>query len=66
MILEAEPLPPLHRQGVVAKVARAAGLRYEHLVGTLLRDLIDLPVAAPPRPAQPVTTIAAESAMLLQ
>lgn len=67
VILEAEPCPPLHRAGVVAKVARAAGLRYEHLVGTLLRDLIDLPVAASPRPtSQPVVAASAESAMLLQ
>lgn len=66
VILEAEPLPPLHRAGVVAKVARAAGLRYEQLVAALLRDMIELPVADAPRPTAQPSVAAAESAMLLQ
>ncbi|MBL4688641.1 MAG: hypothetical protein JKY37_28900 [Nannocystaceae bacterium] len=36
MIIEVEPLPPLHRDSVVVRVARAAGLAYEDLVGTML------------------------------
>ncbi len=35
-ILEVEPLPPLHRDGVVARVARAAGIAYPELVGHLV------------------------------
>jgi len=35
-ILEVEPLPPLHRDGVVARVARAAGITYPELVGHLV------------------------------
>jgi D-alanine-D-alanine ligase len=31
VVLEVEPLPPLHRDGVVARVARAAGLSFPHL-----------------------------------
>ncbi len=38
-ILEVEPLPPLHQAGVVALVARAAGLPYERLVAALLAEL---------------------------
>lgn len=43
VILEAEPCPPLHRAGVVAKVARAAGLTYDALVAELLRGLVEIP-----------------------
>lgn len=35
-ILEVEPLPPLHRDGVVARVARAAGISYPELVSNLV------------------------------
>ena len=50
-ILEVEPLPPLHQAGVVALVARAAGLPYDRLVAALLAGL-DLPVIARPEPLQ--------------
>ena len=36
VVLEVEPLPPLHRAGVVARVARAAGLSYPRLCAQLL------------------------------
>ncbi|WP_181198285.1 ATP-grasp domain-containing protein [Enhygromyxa salina] len=36
VILDVEPLPRLHRDGVVARVARAAGLSYPHLCAQLL------------------------------
>jgi D-alanine-D-alanine ligase len=39
MILEVEPLPPLHRDGVVARVAQANGIDYVELVADLLRDI---------------------------
>ncbi len=39
VILEVEPLPPLHRDGVVARVARAAGVEHDQLVVGLLRDV---------------------------
>ena len=41
VLLEVEPLPPLHQAGVVAKVARAAGLRYEQLVAAIVHDLVE-------------------------
>lgn len=66
VILEAEPCPPLHRAGVFARVARAAGLRYESLVQELLRGLVDVPERAAPRAVRqtapavaPETTVAA-------
>jgi D-alanine-D-alanine ligase len=40
LILEVEPLPPLHRDGVVARVAQAAGLSYDALVGRLVDPLL--------------------------
>lgn len=40
LILEVEPLPPLHRDGVVARVAQAAGLPYDALVGRLVDPLL--------------------------
>ena len=43
VILEVEPLPPLHQAGVVAKVARAAGLSYDQLVSAIIHDLVDAP-----------------------
>ena len=39
LILEVEPSPPLHRDGVVARVARANGLAYEDLVGALIGEI---------------------------
>jgi D-alanine-D-alanine ligase len=39
-ILEVEPLPPLHRDGVVARVAQAAGLSYDALVARLVDPLL--------------------------
>ena len=53
VILEVEPLPPLHRDGVVAKVALAAGLRYEQLVAAIVHDMVDAPLR---RPAPRVST----------
>ncbi len=47
VILEVEPLPPLHRDGVVAKVALAAGLRYEALVAALIHDMVEAPQRRP-------------------
>lgn len=40
MILEVEPLPPLHRSGVVARVAQAAGVSYDALVGDLVDRIV--------------------------
>ncbi len=39
VILEVEPLPPLHRDGVVARVAHAHGLAHEDLAGELLERI---------------------------
>ncbi len=39
-ILEVEALPPLHRDGVVARVARAAGISYLDLVGGLVERVL--------------------------
>lgn len=39
MVLEVEPVPPLHRAGTVARVARAAGYAYEALFVHLLTRL---------------------------
>jgi D-alanine-D-alanine ligase len=36
VVLEVEPLPPLHRAGLVARVARAAGMTYPRLCAQLL------------------------------
>lgn len=58
VILEAEPLPPLHRDGVVAKVARAAGLNHEALVAEQLRGVVELP--RPEAPLAPRTAVSAE------
>jgi len=49
-ILEVEPLPPVHRASVVARVALAAGLEYEELVGAML-DRVPLAPRTTPRPA---------------
>ena len=40
MVLEVEPMPPLHREGTVARVAKAAGFDHERLVAELLRDAV--------------------------
>ncbi|MBK7830470.1 ATP-grasp domain-containing protein [Nannocystis sp.] len=55
VILEVEPLPPLHRAGVVAKVAHAAGLRYEQLVAAIVHDLVDPVRPTKRRPTVPAT-----------
>jgi D-alanine-D-alanine ligase len=39
VVLEVEPLPPLHRDGAVARVARAAGLDHAQLVARLLAGI---------------------------
>ncbi|RMG98003.1 MAG: ATP-grasp domain-containing protein [Deltaproteobacteria bacterium] len=44
-ILEVEPLPPVHRRGVAARVAAAAGLSYEQLIARMLDHM-----ALPARP----------------
>jgi D-alanine-D-alanine ligase len=69
VILEVEPLPPLHRAGVVAKVAHAAGLRFEQMVAAIIHDLVDglhtgarRPAPATVRPSAPATTLAAAPA----
>ncbi|MFO0633810.1 MAG: hypothetical protein U0168_13255 [Nannocystaceae bacterium] len=53
VVLEVEPLPSLAKDGVVARVARAAGLAYPELVGELLDRLI-LRVPETRASAQPV------------
>lgn len=55
VVLEVEALPTLQRDGTVAKVARAAGVRYEVLVAELLRDVLEL--APRPRP-EPTAQVA--------
>lgn len=50
-ILEVEPLPPLHRDGVVARVARAAGISYTELVSGMVERV--LPRIARTRPSAP-------------
>jgi len=62
VVLEVEPLPPLHRAGVVAKVARAAGLSYDALVGRLIG--VEAPAPAPTVRA-PRASFAAESVATL-
>jgi D-alanine-D-alanine ligase len=63
VVLEVEPLPPLHRAGVVAKVARAAGLQYDALVAHLIGA--PAPVRAPARPVY-THAAATEAAVALQ
>jgi D-alanine-D-alanine ligase len=50
VVLEVEPLPPLHRDGIVARVARAAGLSYPRLCAAIFAG------AAAPRRARPVAS----------
>lgn len=40
VVLEVEPLPPLHRDGVVARVARAAGLSYPRLCAEIFAGVV--------------------------
>lgn len=40
VVLEVEPLPPLHRDGVVARVARAAGLSYPRLCAEIFAGAV--------------------------
>ena len=48
VILEVEPLPPLHGDGVVARVARAAGFSYEAIVAELAdRIMLRVPQSRP-------------------
>ncbi len=63
VVLEVEPLPPLHRAGVVAKVARAAGLQYDALVARMIGAPVPMRT-----PARPVYTHAAatEATVALQ
>jgi D-alanine-D-alanine ligase len=47
VVLEVEPVPALHRDGVVARVARAAGFAYEELVGEIVdRIMLRVPEAS--------------------
>jgi D-alanine-D-alanine ligase len=46
VVLEVEPLPPLHRDGIVARVARAAGLSYPRLCAEIFAGAVG------PRPAR--------------
>lgn len=47
-VLEVEPLPPLHRESVVTRVARAAGLSYRDLIARLVEACpLPQPVARP-------------------
>jgi D-alanine-D-alanine ligase len=39
VVLEVEPLPPLHRDGIVARVARAAGLSYPRLCAEIFSGI---------------------------
>ncbi len=50
VVLEVEALPPLHRAGVVAKVARAAGLGYPQLIAAAAHGLT-APPASTRRPS---------------
>ena len=38
IILEVEPLPPLHKNSVVARVARSIGLSYEQLISAVITE----------------------------
>jgi D-alanine-D-alanine ligase len=53
VVLEVEPLPPLHRDGLVARVARAAGLSYPRLCAQILGGPIaPTPGVRAPAPVQ--------------
>ncbi|MCA9707140.1 MAG: hypothetical protein KDK70_14910 [Myxococcales bacterium] len=58
IILEVEPLPPLCRDGVVARVATAAGLSYDALVSRLVDPLL-LHAAGPIMPRYRTSAAAA-------
>jgi D-alanine-D-alanine ligase len=48
VVLEVEPLPPLHRDGIVARIARAAGMSYPRLCAGIFNG------ASAPRRAHPI------------
>jgi D-alanine-D-alanine ligase len=50
VVLEVEPLPPLHRDGIVARVARAAGLSYPRLCAEIFQGVVS------PRRARPLVS----------
>ncbi|HVH98816.1 MAG TPA: ATP-grasp domain-containing protein [Enhygromyxa sp.] len=47
VVLEVEPLPPLHRDGIVARVARAAGLSYPRLCAEIFSGAVNTRRARP-------------------
>lgn len=53
VVLEVEPLPDLHREGVVARVARAAGMDHQALVMALLAELSTTTARARGRELEP-------------
>lgn len=55
VVLEVEPLPPLHRDGVVARVARAAGIDHQRLCATLLGEVA--PAERPRVPTVPLPMV---------
>lgn len=56
-VLEVEPLPPLHRDGVVALVARAAGIRHAELVARTLAPALRLALRRGPVLSAPVAQL---------
>ncbi|MEE9383270.1 MAG: hypothetical protein V3V08_07635 [Nannocystaceae bacterium] len=56
-ILEVEPVPPLHRESVVARVARAAGISYAGLVQHLLGAGAQRPQPAPSPSLSPAMAV---------
>jgi D-alanine-D-alanine ligase len=57
VVLEVEPLPPLHRDGIVARVARAAGLSYPHLCAEIFSGVVN------PRRARPLASQGASAGL---
>jgi D-alanine-D-alanine ligase-like ATP-grasp enzyme len=55
VVLEVEPLPPLHRAGIVARVARASGLSYPRLCADIFAG------AVAPHRARPLGSRAASA-----
>lgn len=53
VVLEVEPLPPLHRDGVVSRVARAAGIDHQQLVLSMLEQTVTHDVRARGRALEP-------------
>lgn len=56
-ILEVEPVPPLHRDGIVAQVATAHGMDYLALVGQLLERIVLRAASHPTAPSIPLTLL---------